>query len=362
MASLICSLRTGYYYAQFSSRNKQPTRKTVALNTKKKRVAERLFFRLEEEYVLGTLDPWQEKVEVDPSPPPVERLNEAVDLYLGSCSHLKPITQRTYRQILFPFRDFIGENARLSSLSSSAIQRWLNSTSAGDVTRRKYVNHLGYFFRFLVSKGAMDSDPSQKVPLAKLPQMAPKALKSEDIERLLDTITRYSASSSSRISHTWLHHLIVANVHLGLRRGELIHLQWDHVDFERKVLTVRNTDSFTTKSSKERSVPLCPSAVAALTALLEKRNGKYVFQKDGIKLNENTLSKSFSKLRKMAGLPKYLNLHSTRHTFATSLAEKGVPVTVIQSLMGHSSVTTTERYMSTRVDVAEQWVSKAFGR
>lgn len=78
-----------------------------------------------------------------------------------------------------------------------------------------------------------------------------------------------------------------------------------------------------------------------------------MFQVDGQKLAPGTLSKMFLKFRRMAGLPEHINLHSTRHTFGTWLAERGTPVTVIQTLMGHSSVTTTERYMSTRADVAE---------
>jgi len=68
----------------------------------------------------------------------------------------------------------------------------------------------------------------------------------------------------------------------------------------------------------------------------------------------------FLKFRRKAGLPEHINLHSTRHTFGTWLAERGTPVTVIQTLMGHSSVTTTERYMSTRADIAESWVKKVF--
>ncbi len=85
-----------------------------------------------------------------------------------------------------------------------------------------------------------------------------------------------------------------------------------------------------------------------------------MFHADGQKLAAGTLSKMFLKFRRMAGLPEHINLHSTRHTFGTWLAERGTPVTVIQTLMGHSSLTTTERYMSTRADVAESWVKKAF--
>lgn len=80
----------------------------------------------------------------------------------------------------------------------------------------------------------------------------------------------------------------------------------------------------------------------------------------GRKLEPSTLSQAFLKFRRKAGLPEEFSLHSTRHTVESWLAQRGVPVTVIQRLMGHSTVTTTERYMSMRADVTQQWVRQAF--
>ncbi len=184
----------------------------------------------------------------------------------------------------------------------------------------------------------------------------------EDVSLLIRTIRDYSTDERCRKDFTWLALLVEANVYLGLRRGELIHLQWDHIDFERNILLVKNTAEFTTKSSRERTIPLCGQAKAAFlqSSATGRRHSKYVFHVGGQKLNSGTLSKTFLKFRRMAGLPEQFNLHSTRHTFATWLAERGTPVTGIQSLMGHRSVTTTERYMSTRADVAELWMRKAF--
>ena len=93
----------------------------------------------------------------------------------------------------------------------------------------------------------------------------------------------------------------------------------------------------------------------------EQEGDEYVFtsHRGGRIDPPDYLSWAFMTFRRRAELPEHFSFHSTRHTFGTWLAERGVPVTVIQSLMGHSSVTTTERYMSTRVDVAEQWVGRA---
>ena len=121
-----------------------------------------------------------------------------------------------------------------------------------------------------------------------------------------------------------------------------------------------NTKEFTTKTVKERTIPLCETALQVLLELQEDRQEGYVFQLHGKKLNHNTLTQYFKRFRRMAGLPEEINVHSTRHTFGTWLAERGAPIVVIQKLMGHSTVKTTERYMSMRADVTEHWIGRAF--
>jgi len=357
MASLVYHSRSGYYFAQFYDGHQNPTRKTVALKTKRKRTAERALAKLEDAVALREIDPWALDRETTDK---FGVMGVAVEAYLQSCSHLKASTVTTYSDILFPFQRHLGCTYPVSQISVRDILGWLDSTSAGDVTRRKYVNHLGYFFRYLVQRGEISTDLSPKVPLRKVPEIAPKSMTVEEVETLIRTIRDYSEDERCRKDFTWLALLVEANVYLGLRRGELIHLEWDHVDLDRGILVVRNSAEFTTKSSRERSIPLCKQSSAALRTLLLFRIGKHVFQVNGQKLEPGTLSKMFLKFRRMAGLPEHINLHSTRHTFGTWLAERGTPVTVIQSLMGHSSVTTTERYISMRADIAESWVRKAF--
>ena len=360
MASLILNKRSGYYYAQFYSQARIPNRKTVSLGTRKRRIAERALSKLEDAVALGEVNPWaapEAPVELP------EGLQEAIESYLDSCSHLKASTIETYQDVLYPFMRYLGPKYKLSRITGAGIMEWLNSTKAGPVTRTKYLAHLGYFFRYLLRRGVLVSDPAATVHLKTLPKMAPKSMTPDQVGRLVDCIKSHSAKAATSHRHkdfTWLAHLIQANVHMGLRRGELIHLRWEHIDFEREILLVKNTDLFTTKTSRERAIPMCYHAVRSLRILETYRNGENVFHNSGFPIKPRTLSIIFQKFRRMAGLPDHINLHSTRHTFGTWLAERGTPVIVIQNLMGHSSLTTTERYMSTRADVAESWVKRAF--
>jgi integrase len=363
MASLI-KHSSGTYYIQFYDEHKRPRRKRVSLGTKRKRVAGRAFAKREEEYILGRYDPW-----APPEPPEEERedlsrLGDAKDAYLASCAHLKPATIRTYREIIDPFTDHLGEGFRVSRIKPKHVLGWLDTTDANDVTRRKYVSHLGYLFRFLVERGWMKHDISKDVPLRKVPEQAPKAMTPEQVAKLVNTIHAYTESrrDNPRVpDYTWLADVVEANVHLGLRRAELIHLKWSHVDLEERKLRVVNTGDFTTKSGRQRTLPLSEQALGVLQKREDQREGEeYVFNSHrGGRIDPpDYLSWVFMTFRRRAELPEHFSFHSTRHTFGTWLAERGVPVTVIQSLMGHSSVTTTERYMSTRVDVAEQWVGR----
>ena len=147
MASLVYHSRSGYYFAQFYNGHQNPTRKTVFLKTKKKRIAERALGKLEDAVALGEFDPWEPKQETADE---LGVMGVAVRAYLESCSHLKANTLRTYGEILIPFQMHLGANYKLTRISVRDIISWLDSTSANDVTRRKYANHLGYFFRFLV--------------------------------------------------------------------------------------------------------------------------------------------------------------------------------------------------------------------
>ncbi len=145
MASVSRDVRTGFFYAQFYNPAKRPSRKTIPLRTKTKRIAERALARLEDAFAVGELDPWEVAKEPDEQ---LYALGVAVAAYLSSCSHLNVNTVKTYRDILIPFQKHLTSDFQLSQISVRRILAWLDSTSANDVTRRKYVNHLGCFFRF----------------------------------------------------------------------------------------------------------------------------------------------------------------------------------------------------------------------
>jgi integrase len=127
----------------------------------------------------------------------------------------------------------------------------------------------------------------------------------------------------------------------GLRRGELLRLQWHDVDLERRLLTVRGEDA---KTGQTRHVPLNSEAAAVATVW------KSISEADGHVFGSSDNSKPLSYIRKAwtgvleaAGVVSF-RFHDLRHTFASNLVMAGVDINTVRELLGHKSIAMTLRY------------------
>lgn len=139
----------------------------------------------------------------------------------------------------------------------------------------------------------------------------------------------------------------------GLRRGELIALHLEDIDFVAGKMTVRRSSFISRKvetlsspkSGKEKPVPLTPRLLSALRAIRHLRGPRVFYSDAGKTLTNKVLRRWVERVEKAAGLPVSGKVHICRHTFASHLAMAGVPNKTIQSLARHESMTTTLRYM-----------------
>lgn len=143
----------------------------------------------------------------------------------------------------------------------------------------------------------------------------------------------------------------------GLRKGELLNLTWDQVDFARGVINVRpraerhadgspeRADAWAPKRRKSRIVPLHEMVRDALKGLPRAIREPYVFitGRHGRRWTESGLNTVWYALLSEARIDD-LRFHDTRHTFATRLSQAGVPLQAIQIMLGHSKIATTARY------------------
>jgi integrase len=151
--------------------------------------------------------------------------------------------------------------------------------------------------------------------------------------------------------------LVRVAAYAGLRRGELVALRWRDVDFTLRKLVVRRAVSggvevASTKSRRAREVPLPDQAARALDRLSQRRDfsspDDYVFvNRLGRRLDGSALRRRVERARDAAGLPP-LRFHDLRHTYGSQLVAGGIDLASVKAAMGHSRITTTERYLHAR--------------
>jgi integrase len=127
---------------------------------------------------------------------------------------------------------------------------------------------------------------------------------------------------------------VLVSLNTGLRLGELLKLHWTAIDFDTATLTVRGG---TAKSGKTRHIPLNQEAIDVLYKWKRHAGTSHVI---GI---DTSFKKSFAKILEIAGITEF-RWHDLRHTFASKLAQRGVPLNTIRDLLGHGSLTMTLRY------------------
>lgn len=194
---------------------------------------------------------------------------------------------------------------------------------------------------------------------------------SKDVQAQFEEVCK-STFSNGRLKYR-LGYAYILILNTGLRRGEILALQWKDIDFNKKQLSVNKAvvvqyeqnsiieviEKPKTKSSI-RTIPLNNTALDALLHLkkLNKNSEWVVATNDNKRVLLSTFFDLLRNIQEKNNLPSF-GIHSLRHTFATRLHEKGVRIDIISKLMGHSSVRTTYRYIHTSNEVLHEYMSKA---
>lgn len=201
------------------------------------------------------------------------------------------------------------------------------------------------FFRWLQARGRIERDPAETLPLPKVEQFLPETLNELQVDRLLEGIA-YSGVNAQR--DRAIVELLYAS---GLRVSELVNVRLENLDIERRIIRV------TGKGNKTRLVPVGKMAVAALVRYLEgerkalvgRRTGSEIFLSvRGTKLTTVRIWQIVKERARLAGLEENVYPHLLRHSFATHLLGNGADLRIIQELLGHADIATTQIY--THVD------------
>jgi integrase/recombinase XerD len=201
------------------------------------------------------------------------------------------------------------------------------------------------FFRFLHARKHVPRDVAENLPLPRGEQYLPETLNESQVERLLESIP---TDQPLGLRDRAIVELLYAS---GLRVSELVNARLEHLHLEEKVIRV------TGKGNKTRLVPVGAKACAAIAAYLERERPKYVKRRTGSELflsvrgGKLTPQRCWQILKaraQFAGLEENVYPHLLRHSFATHLLSNGADLRMIQEMLGHVDISTTQIY--THVD------------
>lgn len=204
---------------------------------------------------------------------------------------------------------------------------------------------LKIFFRFLASKGAVERDPTKTLALPRIERYLPETLNEMQVEQLIDNVdTKVPLGLRDRA----IVELLYAS---GLRISELANARLENFTSEERILRV------TGKGNKTRLVPVGRKACEALAAylsterpkLVKRRSGSEIFlSARGTKLTTVRIWQILKRISRHSRLEKNVYPHLLRHSFATHLLGNGADLRIIQEMLGHADISTTQIY--THVD------------
>lgn len=244
----------------------------------------------------------------------------------------------------------------LARLKPAEFRAWLTERSREGLARTstaRAFSSVRSFFRFLDKRGFAHNASIGAIKTPKLPHSVPKALSESDMTELLDTAPELERAAWIDLRDSAILLLLYG---AGLRIGEALALTRGRV--EGLLAAGQDTLSITGKGNKTRLVPLLPQALEALAAYRDAcpfmgalgPNDFFFLGARGGALDPAIVQKRVRDMRHQLGLPDSVTPHALRHSFATHLLGAGGDLRTIQELLGHASLSTTQRY--TDVDAA----------
>ncbi|MFS0867756.1 site-specific tyrosine recombinase XerD [Microbacterium sp. 179-B 1A2 NHS] len=292
------------------------------------------------------------------------RLERAVDAYLRHISIERGLSEHTvaaYRRDLAGYVDWLADRGvdDIEGVTTQLVSDFTAEQAAADpppaaTSIARLQSSIRGLHRFLTREGVAAEDPTGRLRPPKTPLRLPKALSIGDVERLLDGAGPAPADAAPGdligVRDRALLELLYAT---GGRVSEIVQLDVDDLSHG-DVLRVRG------KGAKERMVPVGSYARAAVDAYLTRarpelsRRGRATprafLGARGAPLSRQSAWLVIQQAAERAGLTAHVSPHTLRHSFATHLLQGGADVRVVQELLGHASVATTQIYTHVTVD------------
>ncbi|MCM8803732.1 MAG: tyrosine recombinase XerC [Candidatus Omnitrophica bacterium] len=233
------------------------------------------------------------------------------------------------------FIKFIGK-LKLSGFKEKSISRKVASIKS--------------FYKFLLSRKYIKKNPALLIQTPKIPEKLPNFLTYNEVLKILDIPHKNSWQFLRDKS------IIEILYSTGIRVGELANLKIEDINFADELIKVKG------KGKKERILPIGKPALNSLIEYIEKRPNKkekFIFlNKYGKRLTERSIERIIKKYSLISGINKKVTPHTLRHTFATHLLDRGADLRIVQELLGHERITTTQIYTHLTIEKLKELYEK----
>ncbi len=306
-------------------------------------------FSLEELQVIKTLVKEIEKQKIIKSENSVSIKSFALEYFKYIDNNFSHPYLKSVKQSFKHLLNYYPDNKSLEDLSIKNAEDFKNHLmKRAPLGYKIYIRNLKAALNKAVDWEMISSNPYAKVKLSKHQQTTPKFLKLNELKDILKNV------KSLVISELFLFAFFT-----GCRPGEIVQIRWGNIDLNRRIITIGGK-KLTTKNKKTRVVPICNELLYLLKVRRKFNNSEdFVFSKgNGFPFNRDYISRYFKRAIRAAGLDEDLHLYSLRHSFASNLALRGVPIVTVKDLLGHSSIVTTQVYSHSDLESLQKAVSK----
>jgi integrase/recombinase XerC len=259
-------------------------------------------------------------------------------------------------------RSQIGDPVKIDGIHAITIRGylgWLHKKNKKTTIARK-LSAVRSFFKFLVKRGLIDDNPAASILTPKQDKTIPEYLPVDEMFRLLDSI---QTASILDLRNRAIFETLYS---CGIRVAELVGMDVRSVEFATGVIRVLG------KGRKERIVPIGQKALAAIIIYREQikkewglsadHNGPLFLNKNKGRLSARSVARILDNLVKACGLLKPVSPHTMRHTFATHMLDAGADLRIVQELLGHKSLSTTQKYTHVSIDRLMETYDRAHPR
>lgn len=270
-------------------------------------------------------------------------------------------TLDAYMRDLSVFTAFFDKPLTLKKLEKMDVRdfrAYISSRAAKNLEKTSLARELSAvrnFFRWLDRNNLAQNSAISVIRSPRLPKVLPKALDVDETFNVLDVAAEFSPKAWTGRRDTAIFTLLYG---CGLRISEALSLNVGDIDND-------NLLRITGKGGKTRLVPLLPAVIDAINAYIREcpynlKNGDALFLGTrGERLSPRIIQRQMEKIRLALGLPDTLTPHALRHSYATHLLAEGTNLRSIQELLGHASLTTTQRYTEVQIETLKKEYHKA---